>query len=723
MDYFAFSALFNFVVSSLLGVFVLYKNTRARVNRSLFFLCSTAAWWSGFYFLWQTTNSTGAALIWTKLLMLGAIWIPYTYIKVIFIFLENEHRHKILLRLVYIMSLILSALIPTSLIVSHISPVYGFLLWPKPGPAYIPFLSVFIMMILYGMHVSYQESKSLPYDKKKQLKIILVGMAVSLIAGSTNYFLWYDIPIKPYGNILASVYVVTMVYAIIRHQVMDIKLTLRGWSVYVTSLSSIVLFALVIQHMVHLVFPLVDEFWLSFALITASVSVHPIVKRHAYRVANKYFFSSLYDSNEVIAKLSNKLLSVLEIGRLYQTINSTITETFHTKSVSILTFDKKTGEFAVSFNNGFDIYNEERGFINAVLTSIPLRHNECVIVENIRASAQASGKDKKLLNLLNKYGVEIMVPLNIKDDLIGIIVLGPKESKDSYNKEDIQVLEVIRAQTSIALENALLYAETLQSERQLEQKVKSRTRDLQQKSDELVAANKRLKQLDAAKTEFLSIASHQLRTPLSGIKGYVSMMNDGDFGAFKPGQKEILMRVGTEVDRLVRLVQVFLDVSRIESGRLNISKKEFNFVDLVKETVEELKPTADSKKIKLTHKGRKKTILIEADRDKLKDVLVNLIDNAVKYTPKGSVWTEIEDSDSSVKFQVRDSGVGMEPDEVSRVFEKFARGKGIDRISTSGSGLGLFIAKKIVESHKGKIWAESEGKGKGSVFVFEIPKR
>ena len=269
-----------------------------------------------------------------------------------------------------------------------------------------------------------------------------------------------------------------------------------------------------------------------------------------------------------------------------------------------------------------------------------------------------------------------------------------------------------------------LLIKSVKTEIKQKEKLKSTTDRLRKATNELSEANKRLKRLDVAKTEFLSITSHQLRTPLSGIKGYVAMMLDGDFGKFGKKQSDILIRVKDEVERLIRLVQVFLDVSRIESGRLTISKSDFDLANLARNVIDELLPSAQSKKVsvKLTNSSKEK-FNISADKDKLKDVMVNLVDNAIKYTPEGSVLVTLYSKNGKTGFEVRDSGVGMEPDEVSRVFEKFARGKGIDRISTSGSGLGLFIAKKIVESHKGKIWAESEGKGKGSVFVFEIPKR
>ena len=199
----------------------------------------------------------------------------------------------------------------------------------------------------------------------------------------------------------------------------------------------------------------------------------------------------------------------------------------------------------------------------------------------------------------------------------------------------------------------------------------SNGKQLEKLSHELFKANGQLKKLDQAKTEFLSITSHQLRTPLSGIKGYISMMVDGDFGAFKKEQNDILNRVKSEVDRLIRLVQVFLNVSRIESGRLKMDKIEFNLAELVDTAIAELTPAATAKKLTLNYQDGAK-IPVSADKDKLKDVVVNLIDNAIKYTQQGSITVEVrEEEKNSVFVGVHDTGVGINPKEIDELFKKF----------------------------------------------------
>ncbi len=256
--------------------------------------------------------------------------------------------------------------------------------------------------------------------------------------------------------------------------------------------------------------------------------------------------------------------------------------------------------------------------------------------------------------------------------------------------------------------------------RSVQNEIKQR-QELEDLTQQLKVANKHLKELDKAKTEFISVASHQLRTPLSGIKGYLSMLLDGDFGKTTAKQKKIITDIFNNTERLIRLVNIFLNVSRIESGRLHITKKQFDFIELIDEAVGQLMTEIKMKRLRLDFIKPKRKIKVIADRDKLMDVLINLIDNAVKYTPQGKITIRTEIIDNNVRLSVKDTGVGIDPEEAKRLFAKFTRGKKISQVNTTGAGLGLFIAKKIVELHKGKIWVKSEGEGKGSEFVFEIP--
>ena len=238
---------------------------------------------------------------------------------------------------------------------------------------------------------------------------------------------------------------------------------------------------------------------------------------------------------------------------------------------------------------------------------------------------------------------------------------------------------------------------------------------------ELEFANKELKRLDAAKSEFISIASHQLRTPLSIIKGYISMIREGSYGAVSENVQKTMNKIYFSNERLIKLVTDLLDLSRMESGKLQYEFAEFNMVELADSIVEEFRTPANDRGIAIVWKKTQEALTVWGDSWKLRQVIFNLIDNSLKYTEKGSIAISLQTNNNMVILSVRDTGIGMTPETAHGLFQKFARGKDSSKINSQGLGLGLFIAKKIIDDHQGKLWAESSGEGKGSAFYLELP--
>ncbi len=241
---------------------------------------------------------------------------------------------------------------------------------------------------------------------------------------------------------------------------------------------------------------------------------------------------------------------------------------------------------------------------------------------------------------------------------------------------------------------------------------------------ELENANVELKRMDKSKSEFVSIASHQLRTPLTAIKGYLSMVTDGTYGKVPPKIREKMKNVFESNERLIRLVNELLSLSRIETGKIKLEPEKLNLQDIVKQVIDDLRIVSKKNGLYLRlSKPKKKLPEMMIDEWKIRQVLINLVDNALKYTVKGGVAITIKREENNAKIEICDTGEGMDEEELEKMFESFSRGKAGNRLSSEGSGLGLYIARKFVEMHEGKIWAESEGKGKGSCFHILLPIR
>ncbi|TSC55679.1 MAG: histidine kinase [Parcubacteria group bacterium Greene0714_21] len=251
--------------------------------------------------------------------------------------------------------------------------------------------------------------------------------------------------------------------------------------------------------------------------------------------------------------------------------------------------------------------------------------------------------------------------------------------------------------------------------------IKSVFNEIKQK-EQLQEAYKKLEELDRTKSEFVSIASHQLRTPLSAMKGYISMILEGSYGKLDTKQKKPLESISESNERLIRLVNDLLNVSRIESGKIEMKWEQGSMEEIIKSVVEELAIKAREKNTKLVFEEPESSLpLIRIDKEKIRNVLLNIVDNAIRYTPQGNIVVNAKTQMPNLLISVQDTGEGMTQEEIGKLFQTFSRGGAGMRFSTEGAGLGLYIAKKFLEMHKGRIWAESQGKGQGSTFFVELP--
>ena len=250
-----------------------------------------------------------------------------------------------------------------------------------------------------------------------------------------------------------------------------------------------------------------------------------------------------------------------------------------------------------------------------------------------------------------------------------------------------------------------------------------RTREeIERLAKNLEEANAELKKFDAAKSEFISLAGHQLRAPLTVIKGYTSMLQEGSFGELNKKAVEALNRVLLSINNLIKLVSELLDLSRIEAGQLKYDFKKMFLDDVIDDAIKELAEISKEKRIDVQFKNENnKTFSVFGDPAKLYEVVINLLDNALKYSKIGSVVVTLRPRSKRLALSVADNGIGIQKDDISKLFQKFGRTEMTKKDQPDGMGLGLYFAKRIVDDHSGRIWVESEGVGKGSTFFVELP--
>lgn len=304
-----------------------------------------------------------------------------------------------------------------------------------------------------------------------------------------------------------------------------------------------------------------------------------------------------------------------------------------------------------------------------------------------------------------KVSTSLIYPIRAKQGVIGVMIVSIARSEKNLSAYEQESIENLVDVVGIALDNAMLYQQ------------------IKDDSMKLALANQKLQELDMLKDDFVSIASHELRTPMTAIRAYSWMaLNKPDI-VLSEKMKKYLSRTLTSTERLINLVNDMLNVSRIESGRIEIKPEAFNIVSRVKEVMEEVNPKAVERGLKLLCL-ESKIPEVFADPEKVHQVLLNLVGNALKFTPQGGEVSISFFTDGKViETTVKDTGPGLTKEDLSRLFQKFGRldNSYVAMGTSGGTGLGLFISKKLVELLHGKIWASSPGLGKGASFTFSLP--
>ena len=288
----------------------------------------------------------------------------------------------------------------------------------------------------------------------------------------------------------------------------------------------------------------------------------------------------------------------------------------------------------------------------------------------------------------------LILPLRTRGETLGALMIAANDPSRAITEDKLPLAELLAERASLAIDNGMLYTEQ-------------------------VEARHKLEDLSRLKDEFLSIASHELRTPVTSIKGYTqlakTLIHENDLAT----SEEYLDIALDQIDRMSRLILELLDVSRIETGRLEIRREPIEWSSFVHDIVHHHHTAVSDRRLALNVPVNGKRVL--GDRDRLEQVIGNLLENAVKYSPDGSeIVVSVDDKEDHLITSVRDRGIGIPADELSQVFERFHRGRHVSSTNYGGLGLGLYISKQIIERHGGTIWVES-AEGVGTTFYFSLP--
>lgn len=424
------------------------------------------------------------------------------------------------------------------------------------------------------------------------------------------------------------------------------------------------------------------------------------IRRQIEKLTDRYIFRDRYNSQTVLSKLAHILTSEQLQDRL---LNAFLRQIFQSIKVTFGCFvildeagrvyqTVHVGRLPAKFLESFDF-----GSLGSTL----------IITDKL------DSKSRKW-ELLDRYRVGLAVPLKFHERSFGYLILGHKRSGSTYSTQDLQLLEVITPELAVAINNAEAYAQIEDFNASLRQKIQDATAKLRN-------ANRDLRGLDKAKDEFLSIASHQLRTPLAAIEAYLSMMEHGDVGKMTAEQQKFTSGALERSHHMARLISELLDLSSFSKGKVALNLRPVDLEALVTKEVEGLVSLAEAKGLKLTFTPPTAPLpQLNLDEAKTRQIVTNMIDNAIFYTEVGSVNVALVKDDHKLRFVVTDTGIGVPEAEKAKVFSRFFRASNARLVRPDGTGIGMYLASSVLKQEGGTIVFESK-QNQGSVFGFELP--
>lgn len=330
-------------------------------------------------------------------------------------------------------------------------------------------------------------------------------------------------------------------------------------------------------------------------------------------------------------------------------------------------------------------------------------------------SSATSPKQRKE-KIIQIFEIEhfILTPVLTQDGMIGIVFVGNRSDAYAVTEGDEELISILASQIGQALENAQLFEQVYRSRQELESKIHDRTK-------QLAVALEEVKKVSKMKSDFISAVSHELRTPLTSIKGYASILITGKIGEIPQQVKERLEKINKHSDNLVKMINDLLDISRIESGRVEMKLAQYSISSIIENVLDILTPQIKEKGIQLKTPIDPNAPEVTVDLSQFERVFINLLGNAIKFTPpNGTITLGVRMDNNKILFSVADTGIGIKEEDIPKLFHEFYRVENEINQNVKGTGLGLALARNIVEAHGGKIWVISKV-NEGTTFYFTLP--
>ncbi|MCK4859017.1 MAG: HD domain-containing protein [Candidatus Omnitrophica bacterium] len=465
MIFYPISALINAIASIIVCVIAITKNPKSKLNRSFSYFAFSVAFWAFCYFFWQISNNANSALFWCKALMMGAIFIPSSFLHFSVTLIGQREKYSKVVIFWYILSIFFLLLNFTPLFVKDVKPRLSFSYWPTAGITYVLFLVMFIGLTIYAHVLMYKSYRKLSGIKRNQIKYVFLGTAIGFLGGSTNYFLWYDIQIPPLGNVLVAVYVLLIAFAIIRYRLMDVYIAVRKTAVYgalvgfVIGIVALVTFAG--QQFFAQVFT--EHQWvlslISVAIITSTFRPLQIALR---RFIDRFLFHHRYVYRDALKVADKELSKVKDLRSLLVMTIKVISNTLAPDHAAIFIKDRKENKFDVRISKGKRKTRVEEIKSNNSLIRWLSRYKTPVVYEELKYRLESEDFKHKedeqkemeqTISEMENINANACVPSFYKQKLSGGLILGNRVSGNMYTQEDLDLLQALANHTASVIDD------------------------------------------------------------------------------------------------------------------------------------------------------------------------------------------------------------------------------------------------------------------------------
>lgn len=579
---------------------------------------------------------------------------------------------------------------------------------------YTAFVLLYVFLIMRNFRRQYKRSDAV---QRNQIKYMLTGLGLYILLAVLSQLI---IPLisdtvlsSRFGPIFTLLFIAFSALAIVRHRLFDIRLIVARSLAYVFALSSLAAVYAAIVVVVTRAIPIpenlhfINEAIPFIAAVLVALSFGP-VKRFFDLLTNKFFYQDAYEAQNLLNELNSSLVSTIDLNTILR--DTSILIEHYLKPTYVAFYVYTTDDTPSKAFSTTEFKDEKRTAIYKLAQNFSDKVTIISSSINLPNDLQRGAAENDMAMVAK------LISPNQKKHQAGAIVLGSKKSGSIYGTQDHRVMEIIADELVIAIQNALRFEEIQQFNVTLQQKVDDATGQLR-------AANQRLIAIDQTKDDFISMASHQLRTPLTSVKGYVSMVLEGDVGKITKEQRKLLDQAFLSSQRMVYLIADLLNVSRLKTGKFIIEPKPTNLAEVVGSELDQLKETAASRNLEVKYDKPKDFPILPMDETKIRQVVMNFVDNAIYYTPAGGhIQVVVADKGETIEFTVSDDGIGVPKSEQHNLFTKFYRAGNAKKARPDGTGLGLFMAKKVVIAQGGNIIFKT-AEGKGSTFGFAFAKK